>query len=58
MEEPTNLQIDKPEISFDGFSKWYEENKSKLLEEANEWKRQNEKLTSEFLEEWLSLIHI
>jgi 5-methylcytosine-specific restriction endonuclease McrBC GTP-binding regulatory subunit McrB len=52
MEEPTNLQIDKPEISFDGFSKWYEENKSKLLEEANEWKRQNEKLTSEFLKEW------
>lgn len=52
MEELTDSQINKPEISFAGFSKWYEENKSDLLKEANKWKKQNEKLTSEFLTEW------
>lgn len=40
------------EINLDNFSKWYLENKEELLKNAESWKKKNDVLANEFLDEW------
>lgn len=41
-----------PRISLDGFSEWYRRNKLELLGQANDWKKENDKIVSDFLDTW------
>ena len=40
------------EVNLDNFSKWYLENKEELLKNAESWKKKNDVLANEFLDEW------
>lgn len=40
------------EVNLDNFSKWYLENKEELLKNAESWKKKNDVLANEFLNEW------
>ena len=46
------MMVNVVEVSLDGFSRWYLENKTVLLERAQKSELENNNLAAEFLEEW------